>query len=86
MTYFFSRRCQFIAKKKLDTVNNVLTERDETAKENKKLTFGTEKKKIGEFLALPKYQTKHPLASRVVATADMMWQRCRIKVQEFHCP
>ena len=37
----------------LDTVNDVLIERDETAKENKKQTFGTEKKKIGEVLTLP---------------------------------
>ena len=74
-----------IAKEKLDTVNDVLIERDETAKENKKQTFGREKKKIGEFLTLPKYQAKHPLASRVVATADMMWQWCRIKILAFHC-
>ena len=58
MTYFFSRRCQFIAKKKLDTVNNVLTERDETAKKNKKHTFGTEKKKIGEFFGSPQIPNK----------------------------
>ena len=70
----------FIAKEKLDSVNDVLIERDETAKENKKQTFGAEKEKIGEFLSLPKSQTKHPAASRVGAMADMMQQWYRIKL------
>ena len=34
-----------IAKEKLDSINDVLIERDETAKENKKQTFGTKKEK-----------------------------------------
>ena len=61
-----------IAKEKLDSVNDVLIERNETAIENKKQFFGTEKKKIGEFLPLPKLQTRHPAASRVGATVDTM--------------
>ena len=43
-----------IAKGKIDSVNNVLIGRDKTAKENKKQTFGVEKKKIGEFLSFLK--------------------------------
>ena len=63
-----------IAKEKLYSVNNILIERDETAKENNNKTFEAEKKKIGEFLSLPKRQIKHSAASRVGATADMMRQ------------
>ena len=68
-----------IATEKLDSVN-VLIERDKTAKENKKQTFGAEKKKIGEFLSLLKRQIKHLVTSRVGTMADMMRQRYMIKL------
>ena len=73
-----------IATEKLDSVN-VLIERDKTAKENKKQTFGAEKKKIGEFLSLLKRQTKHLVTSRVGTMADMMRQRYMIKLLEDVC-
>ena len=69
-----------IAKGKIDSVNNVLIGRDKTAKENKKQTFGVEKKKIGEFLSFLKRQAKHPAAIRVGAMEDIIRQWYRIKL------
>ena len=63
-----------IAKEKLGTDNDILIERDETLKANKKRTFESEKKQTGEFLLLLKRQTKHPAAIRIGTTTDMMRQ------------
>ena len=78
-----------IPKQNLDNVNDFLIARDETfslTHKNKKQTFETEKKQIGEFLPLPKCQTKHPTDCCAGATADLMrqWYRLKLSLEDIY--